>query len=108
MLAGNLANSLIALNQFAEAKSFLHQTIRTAVGSVGPNHVGVLRLRKQLGWVYLEEAASLEDLVEAEKMMADVYAKYRRVCGPSHPDTAKAQGLLGDLREAIARAKTSK
>jgi hypothetical protein len=65
-----------------------------------------------LGRIYLREAASLEDLVEAEKMVADVCVKVGRVCGPSNPETTSAQEVLGDLRKAIAhvksRVKTSK
>ena len=107
-LAANLANSLIAFDHLAEAKSFLNQTIRTGLGLVGPNDIGVLRLRIRLGRIYLREAASLDDLVEAEKMVADVCAKVRRVCGPSNPETLSAQDVLGELRMAIARARTSK
>ena len=109
-LAANLANSLIALHHLAEAKSFLQQTIRTGLGLVGPNDIGVLRLRVRLGRVYLREATSLEDLVEAEKMVADVFAKVRRVCGPSNPETLSAQEVLGEVRnlKALARANTSK
>ena len=88
----------------------MQQTIRTGLGLVGPNDIGVLRLRVRLGRVYLREATSLEDLVEAEKMVADVYAKVSRVCGPSNPETLSAQEVLGEVRnlKALARANTSK
>ena len=71
-----------------------------------------MRLRIRLGRIYLREAASLDDLVEAEKMVADVCAKVRLVCGPSNPETLSAQDVLRDMRAAIAhvksRVKTSK
>ena len=52
------------------------------------------------------------ELIEAEKLLADVYARQRRVCGASHPDTLFTQGTLGDARAALEvarrRVETSK
>ena len=54
-------------------------------------------------------STTLEEIVEAEKLLADVYARERRVYGASHPDTLHTQSNLEIVRKAIAlRAKTSK
>ena len=54
---------------------------------------------------------SLEEIVEAEKLLADVYARERRVYGASHPDTRFTQSVLEDARAALEvarRVETSK
>ena len=54
---------------------------------------------------------SLEEFVEAEKLLADVHARERQVYGASHPDTLFTQGILEDARAALEvarRAETSK
>ena len=118
-LAGNLANGLITLRRFAEAKTFVRRIIPTALSTLGPNHMRVLYLRERLGQAQLQDAVSqsspeeiLRELVEAEKLLADVYARQRRVCGASHPDTLFTQGTLGDARAALEvarrRVETSK
>ncbi len=109
--AGNLANGLIALRRSAEAKTFLRRIIPTALSTLGPNHMRVLFLRERLGQAQLHDAVSqsspeeiLRELVEAEKLLADVYARQRRLCGASHPDTLFTQGTLEDARAALERA----
>ena len=110
-LAGNLANGLITLRRFAEAKTFVRRIIPTALSTEGPNNIRVLYLRGLLGQALLRnaESRSSPELDEAEKVLTDVYARKRRVCGASHPDTLHTQSNLEIVRKAIAlRAKTSK
>ena len=38
-----------------------------------------------------------DDLLEAETIMRDVVQRRRRVFGPAHPDTLRAEGLLSKL-----------
>ena len=79
-----------------------------AVGVLDTNHVLVLKLRGFLGQALLHNSipqSSLEELVEAEKVLADVYARQRRGCGPSYPDTLFTQSNLETARGAIARIK---
>ena len=102
-LATNLANSLIASSHLAEAKIFLRQIIRTGLDAFGPNHQGVLNLQGRLGHACLQSAASRDDLVEAEKVLADVYAKERRICGPNHPQTRHTQKVLVSAQVAVAK-----
>ena len=112
ILQSNLANSLIVLGHHAEAKSFLRQTIDTAVGVLGPtaklNHVRVLTLRAILGNVCYRSAASPEDVGEAERIMADVLKNERRVLGPAHPETLSTQRDLEKVRTTLARIEASK
>ena len=110
-LAGNLANGLIKLGHHVEAKTFLRRIIPTALSTEGPNNIRVLYLRGLLGQALLRnaESRSSPELDEAEKVLTDVYARKRRVCGASHPDTLHTQSNLEIVRKAIAlRAKTSK
>ena len=68
----------------------------------------VLFLRERLGQALLMNAAaqsSAEELVEAEKVLADVYARQQRVYGASHPDTLFTQGVLEDARAALEVAR---
>ena len=106
-LAGNLANGLIALGHPAEAKTFLHRIIPTALGTLGPSNKRVLCLRGLWGQALLMNAGShsLEEIVEAEKLLTDVYARERRVYGASHPDTLFTQGVLEDARAALEVAR---
>ena len=84
-----------------------------AVGVLDTNHVLVLKLRGFLGQALLGQAllmnaasqSSAEELVEAEKVLADVYARQRRVCGGSHPDTLFTQKTLETTQKALARAR---
>ena len=100
-LAINVANSLIALKHFTEAKSFLRQPLDTAVSLLDANHVLVLQLRVIFGQAQLHDAKTRGEVVEAEKVLADAYARQRRVCGPSHPDTRFAQTVLETARAAL-------
>ena len=100
-LACNVANSLIGLKHFTEAKSFLRQPLDTAVSVLDANHVLVLQLRVIFGQAQLHDAKTRGEVVEAEKVLADAYARQRRVCGPSHPDTRFAQTVLETARAAL-------
>ena len=100
-LACNVANSLIGLKHFTEAKSFLRKPLDTAVSVLDANHVLVLQLRVISGQAQLHDARSREEVVEVEKVLADAYARQRRVCGPSHPDTRFAQTVLETARAAL-------
>ena len=100
-LACNVANSLIGLKHFTEAKSFLRQPLDTAVSVLDANHVLVLQLRVIFGQAQLHDAKTRGEVVEAEKVLADAHARQRRVCGPSHPDTRFAQTVLETARAAL-------
>ena len=51
--------------------------------------------------------ATFDDLVQAEALLKDTYARFRRVMGDGHPDTAKIHKTLLATREDLARARAS-
>ena len=42
-----------------------------------------------------------DDLLEAETVMQDVVQRRRRVFGPAHPNTRKADYVLSELRSEL-------
>ena len=49
-----------------------------------------------------------DDLLEAETIMQDVVQRRRRVFGPAHPDTLRAEGSLSHAREALTHSVVTK
>ena len=103
---GNVAESLIELGRFAEAKAFLPDVIAFSVSRHGANHIETLKLRWRLATsLYKCEGASISDCEEAVATLEDVILISRRVCGTNHPTFAKAPIALESAREALARAR---
>ena len=103
---GNVAESLIELGRFAEAKAFLPDVIAFSVSRHGANHIETLKLRWRLATsLYKCEGASISDCEEAVATLEDVIRISRRVCGTNHPTFAKAPTALESAREALARAR---
>ena len=103
---GNVAESLIELGRFAEAKAFLPDVIAFSVSRHGANHIETLKLRWRLATsLYKCEGASISDCEEAVATLEDVIRISRRVCGTNHPTFAKAPIALESAREALARAR---
>ena len=48
-----------------------------------------------------------DDVLEAETIMQDVAQRRRRVFGPAHPDTLKAENVLSGVREILAGIKAA-
>ena len=103
---GNVAESLIELGRFAEAKGFLPDVIAFSVSRHGANHIETLKLRWRLATsLYKCEGASISDCEEAVATLEDVILISRRVCGTNHPTFTKAPIALESAREALARAR---
>ena len=103
---GNVAESLIELGRFAEAKAFLPDVIAFSVSHHGANHVETLKLRWRLAKsLYSGEGASISDCEEAVATLEDVIRISRRVFGTNHPGFANAPIALEKAREALARAR---
>ena len=104
-----LADSLLALRQFAELKSLLQKTTLVARRVLGEKHVDTLKMR----WLYAnalfeDDCATLDDLREAVETLGSVAPLWTRVFGPSHPDTPSVQRALEDARKVLAaRASAS-
>ena len=115
--AYNLAITLRRLGQFQEARALLRESISVAQRVRGPCDVRTLKMRwDYANAVYMDPAATLDDLREAVTTLEETTRTGRRVMGRSHPlvlrfeqDLRNAQGALraretGDLnslREAI-------
>ena len=50
---------------------------------------------------------TLGDLVQAEALLKDTYARFRRVMGDGHPDAPGIRENLLAIREELARARAS-
>ena len=102
--AGNYAVSLHDLQRFEEAKSLFRKMIPVARRTLGEENVLTLRMRWTYARVlYLDEGASLDDLHEAVATLESVAHLWKRIFGPAHPETQKAQEALKGAREALAK-----
>ena len=52
--------------------------------------------------LYQDDGATLDDLREAVATLESVAPLWKRVFGPSHPETPLVQNALEDAREALA------
>jgi hypothetical protein len=103
---GNVAESLIELGRFAEAKAFLPDVIAFSVSRHGTDHVETLKLRWRLAKsLYKCEGASISDCEEAVATLEDVIRVSSRVVGAGHPGFREAPISLENAREALARAR---
>jgi len=101
--ASNYAATLIKLNRFEEARSLLRKSIPVARRVLGESD----RLTLEMRWcyataLYQDEGASLDDRREAVATLESVAHSWKRIFGPAHPETPKAQNALEDAREALA------
>ncbi len=101
--ANNYASTLKSLGRFEEARSLLRKTMPVARRVLGDNHEMTLKMR----WIYarvlyLDEGASLDDRREAVATLESVAHSWKRIFGPAHPETPKAQEALKYAREALA------
>ncbi len=102
--ANNYADSLLNLERFEEVRSLLRRTIPVARRVSGDNDVNTLRLRWNYArTLYMDEGATLNDLHEAVATLESVANSWKRIFGPAHPDTPKAQAALRTARGALAK-----
>ena len=100
LTANNYASSLVALEQFEEAKALMRKTMPIARRVLGEDHEHMLKFR----WTYAQSlyedpAATPDDLREAVTTLEDAERIARRVFGGAHPLT---EGIEEDLRDAQA------
>ena len=53
--------------------------------------------------LYLDTSATLGDLRESAEILESVANSWKRIFGPAHPETPKAQDALKYAREALAK-----
>ena len=101
--ANNYAPFLIRLQRIEEAKSLLLRMVPVARRVFGEGHDVTFRMRwAYAGALYMDEAATLEDLREAVTTLEETARTARRVLGSAHPTTASVEGHLRQARAALS------
>ena len=93
--ANKYAWDLIGLRRFEEAKALMRKTMPVAQRVLGENHEDTLRLR----WTYADaiwrdDAATLDDLLDAAETLEEAARTARRVLGGEHPFVEQIEGSL--------------
>ena len=105
--ANNLADSLLSLHRFEEAKSLLRKTIPVARRVLGVSDIATLRLR----WIcaralWSDPGATLDDVREALTTLEETERTTRRVLGGAHPLTVDIEDDLRKLQAALHASET--
>ena len=103
MSASNYASSLNHLKRYTEAKKLLRKALPAARRALGENHQLTLRIRSLYAiFLYEDPDATLDDHREAVATLEFVAPTWRRVFGPSHPETPLVHGALEEAHKALA------
>ena len=105
----NYAIMLKRINRLEETKSLVRKIIPVARRVLGEGH----RLTLTMQWIYAmalyqDDGATHDDLRESVETLESVAKSWKRVFGPSHPDTMKVQGALSEARDLLACARASR
>ena len=105
--ANNYAPFLIRLQRIEEAKSLLLRMVPVARRVFGEGHDVTFRMRwAYAGALYMDEAATLDDLREAVTKLEETARTARRVYGGAHPLTGEIEGHLRQARAALSEYST--
>ena len=105
--ANNYAPFLIRLQRIEEAKSLLLRMVPVARRVLGEGDRLTLTMRwAYAGALYMDEAATLEDLREAVTTLGEIECTTRRVLGGAHPLTTWIEEDLRDARAALSARET--
>ena len=101
--ANNYASSLLSLQRFEEAKALFRKTMPVARRALGEDNKLTLTLR----WCYAEALytdpdATLDDLREALRTLAETERTTRRVLGGAHPLTTSIEREIQNSQAALA------
>ena len=101
--AYNYATALHASQRYGEVKSLMRKLMPMTRRILGESNDITLKNR----WLYAlalyrDKDATLNDLREAVATLESVAPLWKRVFGPSHPETPLVQNALEDAREALA------
>jgi len=96
------ANLTVSLNQrklFGETKTLVRDKLLPAARrSLGADHDLTLKLNQNLSAaLQLSPEHTRDDLLEAQTIMQDVIQRRRRVFGPAHPNTLRAEAAEATL-----------
>ena len=101
--ANNYAPFLIRLQRIGEATSLLLRMVPVARRVFGEGHDVTFRMRwAYAGALYMDEAATLDDLREAVTTLEETARTARRVYGGAHPLTGEIEGHLRQARAALS------
>ena len=105
--ASNYARCLKELSRFEESKALFRKTIPVARRILAEGHKHTLKMRGVYAvTLYLDPAATLDDLREAVTTLEDVERTARRVFGGAHPFTASVEVKLRAARAALRARET--
>jgi hypothetical protein len=107
--AYNYALLLFDLQRFKEAKSLLRSTMPVARRVLKKSDD--LDLKLKMMWIhartlYMDPAATLDDIREAATTLEDTASTARRVLGGSHPTVAEFERTLRAARAALRARET--
>mmetsp|Transcript_17168 Transcript_17168/g.52155 ORF Transcript_17168/g.52155 Transcript_17168/m.52155 type:complete len:133 (+) Transcript_17168:359-757(+) len=98
----SLAVALGSLKHWDEAISLLRDQLPVAWRSLGvDHHLTLLNKITLAAGVTADPERTREDLLEADIMVQDVLKRRRRILGPAHEDTLKAESVLSGLRKFL-------
>ena len=92
------AMTLLDLRRFEEAKKVLRKVTPVSQRVLGTEDEQTLSLREDFARAILGGESSAEEKREALQMLEDTVAVMRRVFGPAHPETLRAQRQLEHYR----------
>ena len=105
--AYNYALSLIDLQRFEEAKVLLRRTVPVAQRVLGADNQLTIRMRSIYARaLYMDPAATLDDLREAVMTLEETTCIARRVLGGAHPLTEVTETGLQDARATLRARET--
>ena len=100
----NLADSMIKLELYDESTTMVRDELLPAARRLlGPDHDLTISLNENLAKciVMANSDYTRDDLLKADMILQDVVQRRRRVLGPAHPETLKAEDMLFTLREYL-------
>ena len=105
--AYNYAIDLLRLKRFEEVKQLLRKNMPVVRRVVGENAETTLRMKMlHAEALYMDFAATLDDLREAVTTLEETERTARRVLGGAHPTTGGIKLRLRDARAALAARET--
>ncbi len=102
LTANNYASSLVVLERFEEAKALMRKTVPVARRVLGENDENLLKIRWTYAKaLYMNDAATLDDLREGVTTLGETGQTARRVFGGAHPITSAIEDELRDARAVL-------
>ena len=101
----NLSCTLVAQALYDEARTLLtDQLLPAARQTLGPDHDHTLDLNRNLAAALMNNPEhTCDEELEAETIMQGVVQRRRRVFGPAHPETRRAEEVLSAVRGGLIR-----